>query len=437
MLLSKFQLFVSAVLFSLVAVPAYGGEPDSNDRWWQSFNDPILDTLITRGLDANYDVATAVYRMQAAQSQIDAARAAYWPQVGVQTGYTHARSAGATSNGWNTGASIQWQIDLFGRVNAQVNSARAGYRASAADTYAAQLSMAAQIAQSYIDLRMAQAQQQVALAHISRSDTIAQIAKTRFECGLAAKIDVDQALIALYSTRAALPGLNSQIHADINALAFLTASTPQAIKAIVDPARPMPEFRALVATDVPTDLLRRRPDVLAAEAAVGQAAAQLGIARKDYLPTLSLNGTLGWANRGSKPQFDSNALTYSIAPTLSWTVFDGMARRANTAASRSQLEAAVSQYNRAVANAFTEADNAISTYTNALSSVIDYQLAMQSASEFLQLSLDLYTQGISDFTNVANAQQSYLQYANSTIAAHGKALSNLINLYQALGGATY
>lgn len=437
MLLSKFQLFVSAVLFSLVAVPAYGGEPDSNDRWWQSLNDPILDTLITRGLDANYDVATAVYRMQAAQSQIDAARAAYWPQLAVQTGYTHARSAGSNTNAWNTGASMQWQVDLFGRVNAQVNSARAGYRASVADTYAARLSMAAQIAQSYIDLRMAQAQRQVALAHISRSDTIAQIAKTRFECGLAAKIDVDQALIALYSTRAALPGLNSQIHADINALAFLTASMPEEIQTIVEPFRPMPEYRTLVATDVPNDLLRRRPDVLAAEAAVSQAAAQLGIARKDYLPSLSLNGTLGWTNRGSKPQFDSNALTYSVAPTLSWTVFDGLARRANTAAARSQLEAAVSQYNRTVANAFTEADNAISTYTNALNSVIDYQLAMQSAGEFLQLSLDLYTQGLSDFTNVANAQQSYLQYANSTITAHGKALSNLINLYQALGGATY
>lgn len=473
--LSKFQLFISAVLFSLVAAPMVrGGERDSNDslgrasramldptvpyqyalpgqwsgaspaasdlppvdRWWERFDDPLLDSLIAMANDANYDVASAVARMQAARAQLDASSGAYYPTIGVQTAYTHARTQGAaTVNSWSTGANASWEIDLFGRVAAQTRSARAAWRASAADVYAARLSMAAQIASSYIDLRMAQAQLEVANEHILRQDTIAGIARTRFECGLAAKIDVDQALITLYSTRAAVPGLKTQIRRDINALALLTARAPQELEGLLAQPRPMPDYRTVVATGVPSDLLRRRPDILSAEAAVNQAAAQLGIARKDYLPSLSLQGSIGWANTGRKPEFGSNSFVYSIAPTLSWTVFDGFARKSATSAAKAQLQAAVAQYNLAVGSAYSDADNALAAYTNSLTTVTDFQAAQATSAEFLDLALDLYTQGLSNFTNVANAQQSYLQNANSAITAHAQALQNLVKLYRSLGGS--
>ncbi len=127
-------------------------------------------------------------------------------------------------------------------------------------------------------------------------------------------------------------------------------------------------------------------------------------------------------------------LTYSIAPTLSWTVFDGLARKARVSAAREQQEALVDSYNYTVMNAYNEVDNALISYTEAIRSIADYSRAADTAREFLTLSLNLYTQGLSDFTNVANAQVSYLEYANSLIAARGKALTALVNIYRALGG---
>lgn len=406
----------------------------SDDRWWEGFGDATLDTLVTMGEEANYDVAMALRRMEAARAMIGSARAGYFPTVGVDAAYRRERQDGTDMNMYSLGANASWQIDLFGKITAAVREKKESFRASRADYAGTMVSVAASIASTYIQLRVLQAELQMAEEHISRQDTVAGIARTRFECGLAPKTDVDQADMILYSTRATMPGLRVSIRAAVNSLAILTAREASDIEALTrQPAR-LPEYRRLISAGVPAELLRRRPDIVAAEHNLAAAAAAAGIARKEFLPTLAIEGSIGVAGDGHGKFFSGRNLTYSVGPTLSWTVFDGLARRANAAAARLEEEALVEQYRQTVATAVSEVDNALCSYTESLRAIDDYDRADRAAGEFLRLALDLYTQGLSSFTDVANAQMSYLEYNNSLIAARGRALGALVDLYKALGG---
>jgi len=451
----KFRLFI-VILAAVAAVwPSYGGVPESlqrpmpgawtyasefdqvspsDDGWWRGFDDAVLDSLIGMGERANFDVAMAARRMESARQQMRVARAAYFPQIGVQGGYERSRSAGVTANTFTAEATASWQIDLFGKVTASVRQSKAQYRASRAEYAGAMVSLAGDIASHYVQLRVWQAELAVARAHIERQDTIAGIANTRFECGLASKIDVDQAQMILYSTRASVPALESSIHTAVSALALLVGMYPSEIEALLAPTDGLPDYRRLIGAGVPSELLRRRPDIVAAEYNLAAAAAAVGIAKKDFLPTLTLNGSVGVVSDGHGKFFSRDRLAYSVAPTLSWPVFDGMARSARVAAARADMEALVEQYNYTVMNAYNEVDNAMNSYLNSMRQIAEYERAAAAADEFLRLSLDLYTQGLSDFTNVANAQVDLLTYTNSVIVARGQAMSALVSLYEALGG---
>lgn len=414
--------------------PSFSQTLPTDDKWWQGFEDPVLDSLIRMGEEANFNVAMAMSRMEDARQQMRIARSAYFPQLGLQGGYERSRIDGTSLNTYTAGAQMSWQVDLFGRVGAQVKRQKHLYRASRADYTAAMVAMAAEIAADYVQLRVFQGELAVAKAHITRQDTIAAIAKTRYEVGLAARIDVEQANSILHSTQANVPALETSIHSTINALALLTGRYGHELRDMLAPSRPLPEYHRIVTAGVPAQLLRRRPDIVAAESQLAASAEAVGIAKKDYLPTLSLTGNVGVSSHGHGSFFSSDNFTYSIAPTLSWTLFDGMARNARVASAREEMEAQIEQYNLTVMTAYNEVDNAVAAYINALRQIDRYEQAAMDAERFLKLSLDLYTQGLSGFTNVADAQESFLQYANSVISSRGLALNYLIQIYQALGG---
>lgn len=406
----------------------------SDDRWWAQFDDPVLDSLITMGENSNFDLAMAYRRMEAASRQMAIARAAYYPTVDLSAGYTRSREAEVNSNRWAALASASWQIDLFGKVTAGVRQKKALYRASRAEWVGSMVSMAGDIASTYVQLRVWQAELAVAREHCITQDSIAGLVKARFECGLGAKPQVDQALSLLYSTRASIPSLESSIRQAISTLALLTGRYPADIEGLLASHESFPDYRQLVATGVPSQLLRRRPDIVSAEYQLAAAAAAVGIAKKDFLPTLSLEGSVGVAAPKPGDMFTRSGFTYSIAPTLSWTLFDGFARRASVMAAREEMEAQIANYNYTVMNAYNEVDNAIIAYINYTRQIDEYTRARDAANEFLTLSLDLYTQGLSPYSDVATAQQNLLSYTNSLIVARGNALTSLITLYEALGG---
>ena len=185
---------------------------------------------------------------------------------------------------------------------------------------------------------------------------------------------------------------------------------------------------------VPADLLLRRPDIVEAERNIEIAAAEVGIARSEYLPSLSLQASIGTQAHHAGDLFSGPSLAYSVAPTLSWTLFDGLSRRHATAAARETLEAEIDNYNMTVLTAVEEVRNAVNHYKGSLRHCSLLENVIENCREEVEKSVDLYKQGLTIFTNVVDAQQDYLTYQNSLVEARGASLLYVIDLYKALGG---
>lgn len=415
----------------------------SDDKWWMQFDDPTLNRLISTAEANNYNVATALKRIEMARREVTAARASLYPTVAVSAGWTGAQSAGAVSNPvtslhsesyFNMGASMNWEIDVFGRVAAQVKAKQAAVDVSRADYDAVMVTLAANIATAYFQLRTYQREYQVAVDHIASQEKIVNMTEVRLEAGIGDGLEVSQAKTVLYSTQSSLPGLEAAIQSTANSLAVLTGVYPSELAPTLLKDAPMPVSSGVLPVGVPMDLLRRRPDVVEAEMQLAEYAALIGVAKKDFLPVLSLSGSIGTSARKIDNLFGAHSLEYSIAPTLSWTVFDGFARKTNLAEAKLQLEAAADNYNLTLLNAVEEVENAISRYNGIVEQIKLLDKLMDESKKSYELAVDLYKQGLSDFINVVNAQLTYLENQNSLVVAKGNALTAQVALYQALGG---
>lgn len=405
-----------------------------NARWWQAFGDVTLDSLVTLARHNNYDAAAARARIDMARAAVGSARAAYYPNLGLSASYARERTAGESYNVFSGTVTMSWEVDVFGKITAQVRQQRAQVRLSAAEYGAVMTSLEAEVASTYVGLLSARAQLAVARTHTASQEHIVQTTEGRFESGLASKLDVAQARTLYYSTIASIPMLEAQIEAAVNALAVLTAVPRGELPQGVFSADTLPDYRNIVATGVPADILRRRPDIVEAERRVDIAGSALGIARKEYLPSLTIQGSIGTTSHRAGDLFTSPSFTYSIAPTLSWTIFDGLSRHYAAVEARENLRAAVDSYNMAVLNAVREVNDAITRYGSTTEYIALTRQVVENAAESVRLSVDLYRQGLTAFTNVDDAELNYLTYENSLVTAKAQAINALIDLYKALGG---
>lgn len=418
--------------------------PDVSDRWWQQFNDPVLDSLITLGMERNYNLAIAQKRAEMARAAVGQARSGWMPSVNLNAGWNRSQSSGALGKGetyppeptsyFNAGLSASWEIDIFGKVASGVKQRKAQYQASRAEYAGTMVSLAAQIASTYITLRQYQQQYDIAMAHAERQMKTVKIAEARFETTLASKLDVAQAWGTYYSTQSSVPMLRNSIRRTITAIALLVGEYPQSIEAWLSIPGTLPDSHEDVAMGVPSDLLRRRPDIAQAEADLAAAAAAAGIAKKDFLPTLTLNGSIGTSARELSNLFSSNSFTYSISPTLSWNLFDGLDRKYALQSARENLDATAASYQLTIMTAVEEANNAISTYYSSLEQQDIIQKVINQNNEALTLALDRYKHSLSPMSDVITAQLNALSSENNLVTARATSLQALISLYEALGG---
>ena len=303
---------------------------------------------------------------------------------------------------------------------------------SAAEYAAAMVALEADIAGTFINLRISQAQMELARSHSEKAQVV-KITEARHESRIASRLDVTQARTVYYSTIASIPLLESSINSSINALSVLLGMEPDSLPATVKAGGTVPDCHMLVATGVPLDLLERRPDIVAARASVDAAAAALGIARKIICPTL-LSGSIGTEAHSAKNLFTGRSFTFTVSPTLSWTIFDGLSRRTTYSRHNASLKTETDNYHLAVLTAIEEADNAMNSYVSSIHYISSLQKVVEESEMSLDLSLALYKQGLSPFSNVVDAQLNVLEYQNTLISAQGRALSSLIDLFKALGG---
>ncbi len=415
----------------------------ADDRWWQELNDPVLDSLIMVAVANNHNLLVAADRIRIAKAALRMQQSYYYPGIDFSAGWTKSRQSGNLVKGGNPNdesqyasadLSVSWEIDLFGSIRQRAKSQKELYRASREEYNGAMVTLCAQVAQMYAALRTYQQQYLVAERNIASQKVILHITEVRHNTGLASMLDVSQASTVYYSTVASLPSLKAAIDKQINALAVLLGLYPSELReALIHPA-PLPEYYKLVSVGIPLNIIRRRPDVRSAEYTVASYAAAAGAAKSDFLPKLYLKGSVGFAARDMDHFFKKKSFTYQIAPTLTWILFQGMERTQALVSAKAQLDAGIEQYNQTVLTAVQEVENAMTGYSHAVEQISSLQQLVAQGTKTLDLSLDLYKRGLSNFQNVLDAQRSLLSYQNSLVSAQGGALNSLISLYEALGG---
>lgn len=411
------------------------------DRWWKAFQDTTLDSLITVASDRNYSVLTAIDRMNAAKANLRIQRGNFLPNIGLDVGWTRQQTSGTTSElpqstqrYYDASLNMSWELDLFGSIRQRVKAQKETFAASKEEYTAVMVSLSAQVASAYINLRELQQELEVVLKNGVSQEAVLKITEVRFNTGLVSKLDVAQAKSVYYSTKSSIPILEAGINQTITTLAVLLGTYPQEVRPTLERVGVLPDYMEPIGIGMPADLLLRRPDIRSAERQVNAQAALLGASKSDWLPKVFLKGSVGYAARDFKDLTRHNSFTYEIVPALSWTLFSGGKLVNATKLARAQLNESINQFNQTVLTAVQETDNAMSAYRNSIKQIVALREVCNQGQETLTLSLDLYKQGLNPFQNVLDAQRSLLTYENQLVQARGNSLLQLIALYQALGG---
>lgn len=414
----------------------------TDDKWWRRFDDPQLASLISRAVDNNFNLLAATKRIESARQLWRSTRSAYFPTLSLGAAWQSAQQSGMTSSParspvredyFSLGISMNWELDIFGKITAAAKADKAAYEASEAEYDAVMVSLCSNLATAYFDLRAAQAQLLLNLEDIKAQEGLLKLAETRYECGLVPQVDVIQARVAIQSTQASLPSIKNRISSDINTIALLCGVYPSSLSGLAE-SKPLPDSPPAGDLGVPADILRRRPDIVQAEKDVARLAALAGVAKKDFLPTLSIAGSIGTSAHSASDLFRSDSFTWQIQPSLTWTIFDGLAREAKIAGAKADLEAGVDRYNLTVMTAVREAENAISSLEAAQNTTVLMDASLKNYRKVYELQLDRYRQGLVDFTDLISARLDCLHAASQLVESRTAELSSLVTLYTALGG---
>ena len=389
-----------------------------DDQWWKAFNDPVLDSLISVASGENYSVLAAIDRMEQARASLRMERSNFLPSITLNGGWLRQQSSGNTTelpqsitHYYDASLNASWELDIFGSIRQRVKAQRETFQASREEYISVQVSLCAQVASAYINLRELQQELQVVMHNCRTQEEVLNITEVRYNTGL-----------------------ESGISQYINSLAILLGTYPQEIRPTLERIGKLPDYMEPVGIGLPADLLLRRPDVRQAERLVNAQAALLGASKSDWLPQVFLKGSVGYAARDLKDLTRRKSMTFEIAPTLSWTLFSGTKLVNATKQARAQLDEAVHNFNETVLTAVQETDNAMNNYRNSIKQIVALREVRNQGQETLKLSLELYKQGLSPFQNVLDALRSLLTYENQLTQAEGSSLLYLVSLYQALGG---
>lgn len=412
-----------------------------DDQWWKAFGDPMLDSLIAVASTQNYSVLSAMDRMDMAKANLRIERGSFFPSISLNGGWDRQQSSGnvtalpqSISSAYSTSLNASWELDVFGSIRQRVKAQRENFAASKEEYTSVMISLCAQIASAYVGLRELQQELNVVTKNYDTQAAVLSITETRYKTGLVSKLDVAQAKSVYYSTKASIPQLEAGINQYITTLAILLGTYPQYIHPILEQSGKLPDYMEPIGVGIPADLLLRRPDIRQAERQVNAQAALLGASKSDWLPQVFLKGSVGYSSHDLNDLTKRNSMTFEIAPSISWTLFNGTKLVNATRLARAQLDESIHQFNQTVLTAVQETDNAMNAYRNSIQQIVAMREVCHQGEETLKLSLDLYKQGLSPFQNVLDALRSLLSYENQLVQAQGSSLLQLIALYQALGG---
>jgi NodT family efflux transporter outer membrane factor (OMF) lipoprotein len=335
---------------------------------------------------------------------------------------------------YQTAIDAAWELDLWGRVRREIESADAQIDVSEDQRRDMLTSLLAEVARDYIQLRSIQAQIQVANDNLKSSTEILQLTQTRLEKGLTNGLDVENAAGQVESIKAQLPQLHSQEIQAMNALSLLLDEPPGALQGRLIRARPIPLSAARVALGVPSELARRRPDIRAAEAQLHAATADIGVAVADFYPTVKLNGSVGYTGLELQNVFKATAVQYSFGPSVSVPIFQGGRLRSTLLLKEAQQQAAAISYQKIVLQAWHDVVNALIAYRDEQQRRDRLKAQVGHAQQALMLSRDRYRDGVDQFVNVLDAERTLYGAQQQLVVSQSNISTDLVQLYKALGG---
>lgn len=414
-----------------------------DDSWWKNFDDPVLDSIITVACENNFSVLGAMENIKKARAAWRAAQSNLYPQFGLGLGWQRAKTSGNIAStlyneSWegqfNTAVSMQWQADIFGTIYMRSKAQKKLFMATEEEYRAVMVTLIANVATTYFSLRQSLAQMLVLRWNVESQREVMKIVESRYRSGLASKLDVAQSRSVFYSTMAQIPAMQATIDGYRNSMAVLLGTYPEELAGWLQEGYALPDYIAPIGIGVPAQLLRRRPDIRAAERQVEANAALLGATKRDWFPELIITGSIGFSSAEIKELMRSRSLTWEIAPTLKWNIFGGADRINATREARAALDQSILSFNGTMLTAIQEVESAMSQYKESLAQIVSLREAVNQNWETLALSLELYKQGLTEYQNVLDAQRSLLNYQNYLVQGHGSSLIYLVQLYEALGG---
>lgn len=445
-------LLVAAALSACAVGPDYqrpglqlpqGSEQAQVDaHWWRQFGDATLNRLIADALQYNRDLQQAAARVDEAAAAAGAARASQLPQVNASLGGARARTsryssgAGALGENYSGGLSASWELDLWGKEARKREAANADLTQSQRLLDAARQSLSAQVASTYFQLLSYDAQLAAVQATLQGREESLTLRKKRFNGGMTSELELKQAEAETASARAAVPRLRQAVTQTEHALAVLTGTNP---RELVKPVARGKTLDALtvppqVPSDLPSDLLLRRPDLAAAEAQLVATNARIGVARAAYFPSIGLSAGLGSASFELSKLFTGPAQTWNFAANLAAPIFNNGEISAGVDAANARQKQALAAYEKAVQSAFADTLDALSAVRTSQEAETAQGQQLAAMREALRLARLRYDAGYSSYLEVLDAERSVFQLEQALSDARLARLNAVVSLYSALGG---
>ncbi|HEY0863317.1 MAG TPA: efflux transporter outer membrane subunit [Lacunisphaera sp.] len=457
--MKSFLLLPSAFILATVAVAAVGpdyerpavaspvawkqaapAEALPRGDWWKLFNDPALDELETRALNANQTLAAAAARVEQARAAAGIARSSYLPSVGLNPSVNRSRGSRTTDNvqpvaestTYRAALDATWELDLFGRVRRLSEGARAEAAASAADFENVRLALTAEVAASYFSLRALDRETALVNDGVGLRRKTLELVNSRRTNGAATDFDVARAEAELAATEADAAALANRRAALQNALAVLLgeAAPSYQLSAVSDQLSSPPAVPA----GLPSELLERRPDIAAAESSLAASNARIGVAKAAFFPAISLTGSFGFASGDIDRLTNSDSKLWSIGPSLYLPIFQGGRNKANLARSRAAYEESVALFRQRVLVAFREVQDALTATQLLADQAAAQDRAVAAARRAGELAQTRYDAGYVNYFEVIDAQRTVLTAERASVQLTAQRLVNSVGLIKALGG---
>lgn len=404
-------------------------------NWWTRLNDPALSSLIDQAIANNLDIVQAQARLRQARESLRQANAAFLPQVsGSASGgrnYTN-QSGDNWSSSYSAGANASWQIDLFGELSRSTEAARADLAASGYDLANVRMTIISELVTNYVQARLAQEQLRVARETQAIQQDNYRIADWRLQAGLVSSLDEQQAKAQLAQTNATIPQFEASLKGSLNRIAVLTGQAPgEATRTLETPA-PIPAASTQIATGIPADTLRQRPDVRSAERALAAATARIGVAQAQLYPSLGISGNLGTTSNSFKDLF--SLITGGVFANVAQTIFDGGRLASQVRSQKAAADAAFAAYKQSVLTALEDVENAMASLTSARLRKTEFATAYEASNNAAIMARSQYQSGLIDFQTLSTTENTLLSARNSLASAEADEALAIAQLYNALGG---